>query len=183
MSAIFPALEGPPSRPSPRTEGGPSWERSVRAGGSAYCWTPTWQPTRKYRRHAWRVRLRFNRWVLRIYCLRTTDGWWERTGRLLAMEQGDSRMIGVLSDIRHAAFAEDSDDELAAGFVEQQRDNVRYVAPWDRWFVWNGKRWASDQTKWWRRAAPHVPLRQAGHSARSPPNSLYSYVLRERRRA
>jgi putative DNA primase/helicase len=66
---------------------------------------------------------------------------------LLATESGDSSMTEALNNARRAMVAEYSDDALAARFAEQQRDNVRYVAPWDRWFVWDGKRWAPDDTQ------------------------------------
>lgn len=66
---------------------------------------------------------------------------------LLATESGDSGMTEVLNNARRAMVAEYSDDALAARFAEQQRDNARHVAAWGRWFVWDGKRWAQDETQ------------------------------------
>lgn len=47
-----------------------------------------------------------------------------------------------------AAVAEDpvghSDHELALRFTERHADDLRYVAVWDRWLIWDGKRWAVD---------------------------------------
>lgn len=40
-----------------------------------------------------------------------------------------------------------SDDTLALGFTERHGSDLRYVAVWGRWLIWNGRRWASDETQ------------------------------------
>lgn len=40
-----------------------------------------------------------------------------------------------------------SDDELALRFTKRHQHELRYVAAWDRWLKWDGKRWAHDEKK------------------------------------
>lgn len=40
-----------------------------------------------------------------------------------------------------------SDDELALLFTARHCDELRYVAAWDRWLIWDGKRWGHDEKK------------------------------------
>jgi P4 family phage/plasmid primase-like protien len=40
-----------------------------------------------------------------------------------------------------------SDHELALRFSERHKDKLRYVAAWDKWLIWDGKRWAPDEKK------------------------------------
>ena len=40
-----------------------------------------------------------------------------------------------------------SDESLALCFADRHADDLRYVDPWSRWLVWNGKRWAFDDTR------------------------------------
>ncbi len=40
-----------------------------------------------------------------------------------------------------------SDDMLALGFTERHGSDLRSVAVWGRWLIWNGRRWASDATQ------------------------------------
>ncbi len=40
-----------------------------------------------------------------------------------------------------------SDDELALKFSSRHADDLRYVAAWDRWLIWDGQRWAHDERK------------------------------------
>jgi P4 family phage/plasmid primase-like protien len=40
-----------------------------------------------------------------------------------------------------------SEDVLAERFTERHRDNLRYVAAWDRWMVWGGQAWHKDERK------------------------------------
>jgi len=40
-----------------------------------------------------------------------------------------------------------SDDELALRFSARYSDSLRYVAAWDRWLMWDGKRWAHDEKR------------------------------------
>jgi len=42
---------------------------------------------------------------------------------------------------------EGSEDAFALEFAARHRDELRYVAAWDRWLVWRGGRWADDDTK------------------------------------
>jgi putative DNA primase/helicase len=40
-----------------------------------------------------------------------------------------------------------SDDELALRFTERHGEKLCYVPAWDRWLIWDGKRWAHDEKK------------------------------------
>jgi len=40
-----------------------------------------------------------------------------------------------------------SEDAIALRFTELHGDDLRYVAPWGRWLIWDGRRWAFDNTK------------------------------------
>lgn len=40
-----------------------------------------------------------------------------------------------------------SDDELALRFTARYKDELRYVAAWDRWLLWDGCRWAHDEKR------------------------------------
>lgn len=66
---------------------------------------------------------------------------------LLATEDGDARLADVLNNARLAVAAAHSDDALAARFAEHHRDDLRFVQAWGRWFVWDGRRWAADETQ------------------------------------
>ncbi len=39
-----------------------------------------------------------------------------------------------------------SEEALAQKFVERYGDQLRYVAAWDQWYCWTGKRWEQDST-------------------------------------
>src|SRR5208283_1856601 len=39
-----------------------------------------------------------------------------------------------------------SEDAMALAFVQRYGAEYRYVAPWHRWIMWNGKRWVQDST-------------------------------------
>lgn len=39
-----------------------------------------------------------------------------------------------------------SDEALALTFADRHQDELRYVAAWSRWFIWDGKCWGSDET-------------------------------------
>jgi putative DNA primase/helicase len=40
-----------------------------------------------------------------------------------------------------------SDDELASRFTERHAEDLRYVAAWDRWLIWDGARFARDERR------------------------------------
>ncbi|MDA8120760.1 MAG: phage/plasmid primase, P4 family [Gammaproteobacteria bacterium] len=40
-----------------------------------------------------------------------------------------------------------SDDELALRFTARYKGKLRYVAAWDRWLIWDGKRWMHDEKR------------------------------------
>lgn len=40
-----------------------------------------------------------------------------------------------------------SDHELALRFSERHKHQLRYVASWDKWLIWDGKRWAVDEKR------------------------------------
>jgi len=39
-----------------------------------------------------------------------------------------------------------SDDELALQFAAARADDLRFIAEWNRWFMWDGCRWSEDKT-------------------------------------
>lgn len=39
-----------------------------------------------------------------------------------------------------------SDEALALRFADRHRDDLRFVAAWGRWLIWDGSRWAVDET-------------------------------------
>ena len=39
-----------------------------------------------------------------------------------------------------------SEDAIALKFTERYGDDLRYVAPWGKWLIWDGARWAFDST-------------------------------------
>jgi putative DNA primase/helicase len=46
-----------------------------------------------------------------------------------------------------AVPVEYSDDALAQIFSERYGDDLRYTAAWDRWSIWNGHAWETDNTR------------------------------------
>jgi putative DNA primase/helicase len=53
-------------------------------------------------------------------------------------------------DIRPPEY---SDDSLGVQFAERYKDELRYVAKWDKWFHWNGKQWRQDEVQFPLQAA------------------------------
>lgn len=51
---------------------------------------------------------------------------------------------GMPDSDRPARYA---DDTLALGFTERHGSDLRYVAVWGRWLIWNGRRWAEARIK------------------------------------
>ncbi len=39
-----------------------------------------------------------------------------------------------------------SEDAIALRFTELHGSDLRYVAPWGKWLIWDGQRWAFDST-------------------------------------
>jgi putative DNA primase/helicase len=39
-----------------------------------------------------------------------------------------------------------TDEALALRFTELHKDRLRYVAPWGKWLIWDGKIWQFDET-------------------------------------
>src|SRR4051812_6911715 len=46
-------------------------------------------------------------------------------------------------DVRPPAF---TDEALALHFAERHADNLRHVAAYSKWLIWDGKRWLFDDT-------------------------------------
>ena len=40
----------------------------------------------------------------------------------------------------------DSDEGLALSFADKHADSIRYVAPWAKWMLWDGRKWRADDT-------------------------------------
>ena len=49
-------------------------------------------------------------------------------------------------DDREAVPPELSDDAIAAAFSSRHAGDLRYLAPWGRWYRWTGKHWQEDRT-------------------------------------
>ena len=61
--------------------------------------------------------------------------------------------MGSLSEVSPQDSAADiarppafSDEALALQFAERHANDLRFVAAWNRWLVWDGKRWRFDDT-------------------------------------
>ena len=52
----------------------------------------------------------------------------------------------VRATIRNNEDAPPSEDAMALAFVDAHVVDYRYVAPWSRWYRWDGKRWHEDST-------------------------------------
>jgi putative DNA primase/helicase len=52
--------------------------------------------------------------------------------------------LAALNDAPHSP--ENSDDALALEFTRKHAGDRRYVAEWNRWLIWDGKRWCLDRT-------------------------------------
>jgi hypothetical protein len=60
------------------------------------------------------------------------------------MIMGDRDRVNRVEDaLRPPKF---SDDALAANFAERHKNDLRYVAAWRRWLVYDGMRWRGDDT-------------------------------------
>src|SRR5258708_34421736 len=45
-----------------------------------------------------------------------------------------------------AASPEFSEDAIALHFAGEHAADLRYVAAWSKWMIWDGNRWSDDQT-------------------------------------
>ncbi len=68
---------------------------------------------------------------------------------------------GADKETKAPAFSEDA---IALKFTELHGDDLRYVAPWGKWLIWNGECWAFDSTvaDWSER---HLRRRDTGFPA------------------
>ncbi|MBT3307524.1 MAG: hypothetical protein HN377_13725 [Alphaproteobacteria bacterium] len=55
----------------------------------------------------------------------------------------DETPLIELADARPPEF---SDDALAQKFAQLYQDELRYVAPWSKWMIWEKTRWKLDNT-------------------------------------
>jgi len=51
---------------------------------------------------------------------------------------------GIIIGSRPPEF---SDEALALRFAQVHADDLRYVDPWNKWLLWDGRRWAYDETR------------------------------------
>ena len=63
------------------------------------------------------------------------------SGRTLQVIDGD------LHEVEEPRPPEFSDESLALRFAEEHAEDLRFVDMWGKWLVWNGQRWASDETR------------------------------------
>lgn len=61
------------------------------------------------------------------------------------VDAADATVVPISDDIdpRPPAFA---DEALALHFAERHVDDLRYVAAWSKWMVWDGVKWQADDT-------------------------------------
>ena len=64
-----------------------------------------------------------------------------------ATEMVVSPPLEAYADEEDSGEAGLSDHELALRFSERHKDQLRYVASWDKWLIWDGKRWAPDEKR------------------------------------
>ncbi|MGA8955257.1 MAG: phage/plasmid primase, P4 family [Pseudolabrys sp.] len=65
------------------------------------------------------------------------------TNEALRVQQFDGDLDDTAEDPRPPAF---SDEALALRFADLHVDDLRYVAAWNRWLMWDGTRWQFDDT-------------------------------------
>ena len=75
---------------------------------------------------------------------RRSNSWGRDDTVLERFRPGNQRSLGS-SDGR-LALPGGSDEGLALRFAAQHANDVRYVAGWGRWYVWDGGRWRRDET-------------------------------------
>jgi putative DNA primase/helicase len=59
---------------------------------------------------------------------------------------GEDDFIKLLSDLQHGELPSYVEDTLALQFASRHQDELRFVAKWNRWLMYDGKRWAEDDT-------------------------------------
>jgi P4 family phage/plasmid primase-like protien len=67
-----------------------------------------------------------------------------------------------------------TEDALAARFSRRFADDMRYVAVWDTWLVWDGTRWARDETLLARDRARQICREQASAAEAKPSRTQLS---------
>src|SRR5690242_10125786 len=68
-------------------------------------------------------------------------------------QRGRDRLVSTLTErnapeltVIEARPPEFSDEALALEFARRHADDVRYVAVWREWIIWEGTRWRRDRT-------------------------------------
>jgi phage/plasmid-associated DNA primase len=75
----------------------------------------------------------------------------------------DAQVVAI-DAMRAPAF---SDEALAQRFASECARNLRYVAAWSKWLLWDGKRWVYDDTLRYRAfSAVIIERRLLKHSPR-----------------
>jgi putative DNA primase/helicase len=60
-----------------------------------------------------------------------------------------------------------SDEDLALRFAARHKDDLRYVAVWNKWLRWDGQKWSFDKTYAAYGAANECDAREAGRCSAS----------------
>ena len=58
-------------------------------------------------------------------------------------DDGDKIVMLTEQKLEAGGFTEDA---LALEFTRQHGEHLRYVAAWNRWLMWDGRRWDFDET-------------------------------------
>jgi len=78
---------------------------------------------------------------------------------------------------------EDGTDEgMARRFVRLYRDQVRYVAGWEKWLVWDGRRWKLDDEKRVRDLARRSALALLEEAAKAPTDQERDQLTKQARK-
>ena len=60
------------------------------------------------------------------------------------MSDGENKVVQLVEQrLEASGFTEDA---LALEFTHQHGEDLRYVAAWSRWLMWDGHRWDFDET-------------------------------------
>jgi putative DNA primase/helicase len=63
------------------------------------------------------------------------------------MAMADDNIVRLAALQDSGKDASTTEDALALLFAERHAHELRYIAPWSRWLIWNGVVWATDETR------------------------------------
>jgi putative DNA primase/helicase len=59
----------------------------------------------------------------------------------------DARVIQLSKLQNSSRDTRTTEDALALAFAERHAHELRYIAPWSRWMLWDGTGWRADETR------------------------------------